>query len=61
MQQLYGTRRDSEIEPVTIEDSERYATTPLDRRVIEGQLATMRDSERHTASLGETASDHKAL
>ena len=50
LQQLYGTGRDSERQPATIGNSERYAGTTYDWRDSERQPATIEDSKRHAAT-----------
>ena len=50
MQKLYVTERESERHLGNIEDSERHAATPQDRRDCERQPATMGDGERHAAT-----------
>ena len=41
LQQLYGTRSDSERQPETMGDSEKHATTPWDHRDRQQPLETL--------------------
>ena len=50
MQQLHGTKRDSERKPAKKGDRERHATTPWDRRDSERQPATIGDIKRYAAT-----------
>ena len=47
MQQLHGTRRDSEGQPATTRGSDRHVATPCEGRDSERELAKIGDSERH--------------
>ena len=69
MQQLHGSRRDSDRKPATLGDSERHAATPWNwKRELETtinnvetvsdmqqerQPKTMEDSERKPATMGD--------
>ena len=50
IQQLHGTRRDSERQPATIGESRRHAAHLWERRESERQLETIGDIERHAAT-----------
>ena len=51
MQQLHGSKRDSERKPATIEDCERHVASPLDRKDSERKpLTIIGDSEGHAAN-----------
>ena len=54
MQQLHGTKRDSERQPITMGDNERNAATLSFQRYSEEQQAPIGDSEREPATMGDS-------